>query len=145
MLLMRVRPPSKSRPRAVLFDAGVCDDLIRGCSELFATKSHREEIVKTTVCEVPANPTARTHKLIELTGYASEGMENFSLSAKDCQTDENNWTSIWLEYGARCRSPAGSLRRDARQGWRQRQSEVRRSMTTRNSLPTPTVLNDWWQ
>ena len=54
------------------------------CLVLCPTEARCEDIVKTTVCEVVANPPAFDHKLIELTGYATEGMENFSLSTKDC-------------------------------------------------------------
>lgn len=64
-------------------------------------EAHCEEIVKTTVCEVLANPPAFNHKLIELTGDATEGMENFSLTSQGCPIDKNNWSSIWLEYGGR--------------------------------------------
>ena len=73
---------------------------------LSPTVARCEEIVKTTVCEVLANPPAFNHKLIELTGDATEGMENFSLTSKDYRIDKDNWTGIWLEYGGRRRSGA---------------------------------------
>ena len=76
------------------------------CLALYPAEAHCEEIVKTTVCEVLANPPAFDHKLIELTGDAAEGMENFSLTNQDCRIDKDNWTSIWLEYGGRRRSGA---------------------------------------
>ena len=76
------------------------------CLALFPTEARGEDIVKTTVCEVVANPPAFDHKLIELTGYATEGMENFSLSTKDCRIDKDNWTGIWLEYGGKRKSGA---------------------------------------
>jgi hypothetical protein len=68
--------------------------------------AHSEEIVQTTVCQVVANPPAFDHRLIELTGEASEGFENFSLSNKVCRRRKNNLTSIWLEYGGRRKSGA---------------------------------------
>jgi hypothetical protein len=37
-------------------------------------RAHGEEIVKTTICQVIASPPAFDHKLIELSGYASEAI-----------------------------------------------------------------------
>jgi hypothetical protein len=65
-----------------------------------------EEIVQTTVCEVTADPANFNHKLIELTGTASEDMEKFTLSDVKCHHDKNNYTGIWLENGGRKRSGA---------------------------------------
>jgi hypothetical protein len=65
-----------------------------------------EDIVQTTVCEVTADPAKFNHKLIELTGTATEDMERFSLWDGECHHDKNNYTSIWLEYGGRKRSGA---------------------------------------
>ena len=48
------------------------------CLALDPNVAQCEEIVKTTVCQVVANPPAFDHKLIELTGYASEEMERFA-------------------------------------------------------------------
>lgn len=69
-----------------------------------ATSAQCEEIVKTDVCQVVANPSAFDHKLVELTGYASEGMEEFVLSTRGCRKTKDNMTGIWLEYGGRRKS-----------------------------------------
>jgi hypothetical protein len=69
-------------------------------------RAHCEEVVKTTICQVIADPPAFNHKLIELSGYASEGMEQFSLSTRGCHVPKDNLTGIWLEYGGRLKSGA---------------------------------------
>lgn len=73
---------------------------------LCPTAARCEEIVKTTVCEVVANPPAFDHRLIELTGYASEEMEHFALSTESCRFTKDNMTRIWLDYGGRRKSGA---------------------------------------
>ncbi len=64
-----------------------------------------EEPLLTTVCEIISDPASFDHKLVEVEGVASQGMENFSLSTKSCH-QKGNFTGIWLEYGGRVRSGA---------------------------------------
>lgn len=50
---------------------------------------------KVSLCQVKANPPAYNHKLIEVTGFVSQGFENFTISDPSCSSG----FSIWLEYG----------------------------------------------
>jgi hypothetical protein len=50
---------------------------------------------KATVCGVRANPLAFNHKLIEISGTVSHGLEDFTLSDPGC----NRSYRLWLEYG----------------------------------------------
>jgi len=72
---------------------------------LFMPSARSEEVLQATVCEIIADPISFDHKLVEIQGIASQGMENFSLSTKPCH-QKNNFTGIWLEYGGRVRSGA---------------------------------------
>jgi hypothetical protein len=76
------------------------------CLAVDPIRAHGEEIMKTTVCQIVANPPAFDHKLIELTVYASEEMEHFALSTQGCRVTKDNMTGIWLEYGGRRKSGA---------------------------------------
>ncbi|MGO8974327.1 MAG: hypothetical protein ACLQNV_12490 [Steroidobacteraceae bacterium] len=72
---------------------------------LFSSSAQSEEVVQATVCQIISDPASFDHKLVEIEGTASQGMENFSLSTKPCH-QKNNFTGIWLEYGGRVRSGA---------------------------------------
>ena len=57
-----------------------------------------EEPIKVSVCDVLGDPSVYNHKLIEVSGDASRGFEDFTLTDKKCKKQSND---IWLEVGGR--------------------------------------------
>ena len=67
-----------------------------------APKGHAEmvrepppTVEKVTLCALQADPARYNHKLIEVRGVVSHGLEDFTLSESSCRRD----SGIWLEYG----------------------------------------------
>jgi len=54
-----------------------------------------EEPQKVTACTLKNNPAAFNHKVVEMTGFASRGFEDFTFSDPNCPYSP----TIWLEYG----------------------------------------------
>jgi hypothetical protein len=52
---------------------------------------------KVTTCALRADPATYDHKLIDVRGVVSHGLENFTLSDSRC----DHGSRIWLEYGGR--------------------------------------------
>lgn len=55
----------------------------------------QKEPIHVTLCQLKANPEQYNHKLIQVTGFATHGFENFTLVEPTCGT----WPGIWLEFG----------------------------------------------
>ena len=53
------------------------------------------EPLNVSVCELKKDPGFYNHKLIEVTGFVSQGFENFTLFDPTC----SDWPDTWLEYG----------------------------------------------
>ena len=53
------------------------------------------EPIQVTVCQLKAAPDKYNHKLIQVTGFATHGFENFTLVDPTCGA----WPGIWLEFG----------------------------------------------
>lgn len=62
--------------------------------------SENEKSIKVSVCELQKNPANYNHKLIEVTGFISQGFENFSMFDPECDANQ----CIWLEYGGMAKS-----------------------------------------
>src|SRR5271163_1441746 len=69
--------------------------VISGLLIYFSATSRCEEPVRVAVCDLKANPAEYNHKLIEVTGFASHGFEDFGLFDPSCPS----WPYVWLEYG----------------------------------------------
>jgi hypothetical protein len=74
------------------------------CVMMSAPTARSEQVFKATVCDLLQTPYLYNHKLIEVTGDATERSEYFSLSSEQCYIDKLNITGVWLEYGGHLRS-----------------------------------------
>ncbi|AIF45954.1 hypothetical protein [Dyella japonica] len=68
------------------------------CLGLFPTQGHAEAPVQVSVCQLLEDPGRYNHALVEVTGRAGHGFEDFSLTAGHC-ADSVHVSGIWLEYG----------------------------------------------
>jgi len=55
---------------------------------------------KVTVCQLKADPPEYNHKLVEVTGFVTQGFEDFGLDDPTCPT----WPYVWLEIGGTVRA-----------------------------------------
>ena len=63
-------------------------------------KENNDEPLKITLCELQNDPMKFNHKLIEVTGFISQGFEDFSIFDPLCSSDQ----CVWLEYGGMAKS-----------------------------------------
>ena len=61
------------------------------------TSTQREEPVKVSPCELSQDPRSYDHKLIEITGFISDGRENSHLIDPTCESSE----SLWWQHGGK--------------------------------------------
>lgn len=80
-----------------------------GCNEekikeeylaLIDTNMANEELLEVSVCDLKKSPEKYNHKLVEVTGFFSQGFEDFSISDPECDSEQ----LIWLEYGGMAKS-----------------------------------------
>lgn len=80
-----------------------------GCNEekikadylaLIDTNMENEELLEVSVCDLKKSPEKYNHKLVEVTGFFSQGFEDFSVSDPECNSEQ----LIWLEYGGMAKS-----------------------------------------
>jgi len=69
--------------------------VISGLLLCFSATLRCDEPVRVSVCDLKANPADYNHKLVEATGFASHGFEDFGLFDPSCPS----WPYLWLEYG----------------------------------------------
>src|SRR5260221_4835692 len=60
-----------------------------------STASRGEEPIRVNLCDLKTDPETYNHKLIEVTGFASHGFEDFGLFDPSCPS----FPYVWLEYG----------------------------------------------
>ncbi len=90
-----------------------------------------EEPEKVSVCQLKSNPPAYNHKLIEVTGFVSQGFEDFALFDPTCPA----WPEVWLEYGGK--SQSGTMYCCGVSGSRERPDEL-----VVEEVPIPLVKDD---
>jgi hypothetical protein len=67
------------------------------------TLTQPEEPVKVSPCELSTNPRSYNHKLIEITGFISDGRENSHLIDPTCESSE----SLWWRHGGKSETVEG--------------------------------------
>ena len=67
---------------------------------IFANVALCQKPEKISACQLQTDPAAFNQKLIEVTGFISQGFEDFTLSDPGCASNK----AIWLEYGGTARA-----------------------------------------
>lgn len=74
---------------------------------------HAQVAVKTTVCELLADPAKWNHQLVEVAGFASHGFEDSGFFEPSCH---GRYGGLWMEYGGKratgTMSTASTLQRE---------------------------------
>ena len=72
----------------------------------FPTSVHARAVepIRLTPCQLLSDPARYNHALVEISGYVSQGFENFSMEVKDCPSQKGFGLGIWLKYGGTRRS-----------------------------------------
>jgi hypothetical protein len=56
--------------------------------------------LKISLCKLKSDPATYNHKLVEVTGFVSQGFEDFTLFDPACES----WPAVWLEFGGTVKS-----------------------------------------
>lgn len=67
---------------------------------VFAMKASAKEPVEVSPCQLQYDRATYNHQLVRVTGFVSQGFEDFTLSDPECGTRY----TIWLEYGGTTKS-----------------------------------------
>ena len=67
------------------------------CCAAPALGQNREQV---TVCQLKADPPAYNHKMVEVTGFVTQGFEDFGIDDPTCP----KWPYVWLEIGGKIRA-----------------------------------------
>ena len=69
-----------------------------------STSPAAQEPKQVTLCQLAEDPTAYDHALVQISGTASQGFENFTFADPTCKPPNFGHFSLWLTYGGTMQS-----------------------------------------